>query len=410
MQHERTFPVNGTGPAPGAAPGSRRVRGRLCRLLAVAIACGLCNAAALAQQGAAGEATRLLAQLQNADVLDPYFQNEVLATALPLVQAAAGRWSGVQVNDQPRPGWINIYLVDGEQIPDDGLNLGDRSLLRDDLKSGGWTHRSSQTILLDSSRWKRLVAATVMTQRRAPRDLIQALATVDATGLAALEPLWSEPAMRADTPENRGAGMLIRGALGYVLAHEIGHLTRAEPVGAGAAPRLPPALQADLQLRRRSQACNEYLRPEAAALKSDEREADRYAAQLIGQQCLIGDDGKLRHQIVLLGMAWYLTAAIGDKLLEMAVAPDTTPLIDGRMRTMLSPALHDRLKASHGRPVSGVVAIAFPSTHPPDTERLRLLESDLAQTRCGGSSSGSVLAQALEAQRLQMCNSLGDGK
>jgi hypothetical protein len=79
------------------------------------------------------------------------------------------------------------------------------------------------------------------------------------------------------------------------------------------------------------------------------------------------------------------------------------------MRTMLSPALHDRLKASRGRQVSGVVAIAFPSTHPPDTERMRLLAGDLAQTRCGGSSSGSgVLAQALEAQRQQMCSSLGD--
>lgn len=383
--------------------GLHRLLTRAAATLCIAIGC---HGPAAAQSVEATQ--RLLARLQALGVLDSWMQREVLAAAMPLVQASGGRFSGVQVNDFPRPGWLSIYLVDSARMPDDAaIADGGVALGREQLSAGAWTHGESGTILLDTAYWKRLTAATLMTQRKSPAPLPQALATVDARGLSAVRPWWDEAGLMQDTPENRGTGMLIRGAVAYALAHEMGHVGQASSRadGAGLPSHAPP--RSDPRLRDRAGACDEFRRPEDEAQRNAEREADRHAARLIGQLCRVPGDGPIRHQTTALGASWFMTAALADKVIAMGFAKNRTPTIDRAVQILLGADLHAALAARDPTgPTRGVIALAFPSSHPPDTDRMQAFERELAATPCGASGLVTAEADRFEAVRLRMCQSL----
>lgn len=366
----------------------------------------LYGCAACAQGATPG--ARISAKLERAGVIDNYFPEVALEVANTLAQAAPRQWQGVQVNRAHRAGWLNIYLVDARRLPENGLldDEGVPNFTADNLRGGALAHEDTQTIFINTAMGKRLTAATLMTQTKVQRDLTAALATVDAVGLDAARRFWDPATLAANTDENKRTGWLVRGALAFVLAHEMGHLILGhvkfnEPEHV----RLKQLTPRQQDERR---ACPELVDKEARERQKLEAAADQSAVALLGAQCRIGGDGQLRHSIYMLGTSWYFLASMSDKLLEMGRNTDSA-IIAKALRTKLGPQLYDQVVAAQARETRrGAVAPAFPLSHPPDTERMRAIEAGLRATPCGGGGVDSSGAQMLELYRMQMCRGLSN--
>lgn len=358
---------------------------------------------------AAQEATRGIAgKLERAGVVDAYFPDVVLEVASALARAAPGQWRGVQVNRPHRAGWLNIYMVDASRLPQAGLlaDEGIENFTPESLRGGALAHEDSGTIFLNTAMSRRLTAATVLTQTKERPDLTAALATVDVIGLDAARRYWDPSALAADTDVNRRVGWLMRGALAFVLAHEMGHLRIGRSM-----PEEPERLRVSRMTEREkdeARACPELMDRESRQRQKHEQEADSSGVALLGQQCRIGDDGKLRHSIYMLGLSWYLLASMSDKLIEMGRNTDS-PVIAQAMRSKLGPELYQQVIAAHASEKRrGAVAFAFPSSHPPDTARLQAIDQALRATPCGGAGleMSLVQAQLLDLFRQQVCRRL----
>jgi hypothetical protein len=285
-------------------------------------------------------------------------------------------------------------LLDDEGVP---------NFTAENLRGGALAHENSQTIFLNMAMWKRLTAATVMKQAKQYNDLVAALAAVDAMGLDAAHRYWDPKALTAETEINKRTGWLMRGALAFVLAHEMGHLKlghvqfhESERLRLG---NLTPRQQDERR------ACPELIDKEARERQKLESAADLAGVTMLGAQCRIGNDGQLRHAIYMLGTSWYFLAAMGDKLLEMGRSTDSA-LIAKLLRMKLGPQLYDQVVAAQAREVRRGVAPAFPLSHPPDATRMQAIENALRATPCGGGNIDSSEAKMLEMFRTQMCRNL----
>ncbi len=359
-----------------------------------------------AQTSPTGE--RIREKLVQARLIDPYFPEVALEVGESLRQAAAAQWAGVQVNGAYRPGWVNIYMVDASRLRDDALLEAEGvNFTPETLQGGAMAHQKTGIVFVNTATWKRLTAATYLVRTKTQPNITAALAAVDAVGLAAAKPAWDPAVLSVDTPETRRTGWLMRGAFAFVLAHEMGHLRNgdagASDTKAEAAVMLQGLTERQKDERR---ACPETLDPRFRARQRDEAAADMAAVELIGQQCRIGADSKLRHGIYLLGTQWYFLAAMADKLLQMGRS-SSSPLIEQGLRQLLGPALYEQVVAARAESSrKGAVAPAFPSTHPPDAIRMQNIASALAATPCGADGLDTSGAQLLEQYRISMCRSL----
>jgi hypothetical protein len=200
----------------------------------------------------------------------------------------------------------------------------------------------------------------------------------------------------------------MRGALAFVLAHEMGHIL----IGPAKSSDLPDKKRLSTMTARQMdevRACPELLPREARADQEHEHRADMAAVILLGRQCQIGtDNAKLRHAIYMLGTNWYFTAALGDKLLVMARNTDS-PNIAKMMSALLGPELYQQVVAQQRAATRrGAVKFAFPSTHPPDASRIQAIETAMASTPCGGSGISSPQISMLELFVTRYCQSLID--
>jgi hypothetical protein len=357
----------------------------------------------VAQGGPSG--TRIANKLERAGLIDAYFPEVAYDVARALAQAAPDQWRGVQVNQAYRAGWLNIYLVDARRLPEDGMlaEEGVDNFTPANLRAGALAHEDTGIIFLNTAMGKRLTAATLMTQTKVQPDLTAALATVDAMGVDAARTLWDPAALSADTPVNRRTGWLVRGALAFVLAHEMGHLR----IGRSQSEE-PDKLRLNLTPRQQDErrACPELVEKESRQRQKHEQAADLAGVALLGQQCRIGADGQLRHSIYMLGATWFFLASMSDKLIEMGRNTDS-PVIAQALRGKIGPQLYEQVVAAHANEKRrGAVALAFPSSHPPDTARMQAIEAELRTTPCGSGGLDSSGAQLLEMYRLQMCRRL----
>lgn len=350
----------------------------------------------------------ILARLQQARLIDDYYPDAVREVAESLVQAAPGKWQGVRVNESHRPGWLNVYLVDAERIADDApFDAGRAELTREALAGGALADEGSGTIFLNTAAWKRLAAATVMTRTGVQPDLAGGLATVDAKGLEATRLYWQQSTLDADTDAMRTSSWLLRGALAFVLAHEMGHLLIGPSAEADAAAARMHDL-ANLTDRQKDErlACPETLHAEYQRQQKHELAADLAAVKLLGQQCRIGKDGELRHGIYQLGTSWYFVAAMYDKLMQMGRS-SSSPFIERMLRELLGSQLYEQAIASNASSVRrGGVKAAFPRTHPPDYARTEAIQRAFADTPCGGGDLDLSQLQMMEYFRSTMCRQL----
>jgi hypothetical protein len=349
---------------------------------------------------------RVWSKLQRAGLIDAYYPDAVLEIAQSLAQAAPGVWRGVQVNSAYRAGWLNIYLVDATRLRDEAL-LADEGLQNftpEALRGGALAHEDTGIVFINTAAWKRLAAATVMKQTRLVTDLTAGLAVVDAAGLQAARKYWDPATLNNPTDEMQRVGWLLRGAAAFVLAHEMGHLR----IGRSAAAEADQVRLKDLTERQKDEraACPETLPGGFQQQQRHEQAADAAAVQLLGQQCRLGRDGELRHNIYMLGTNWYFVYAMGDKLLEMG-RNTTSPVIEKALRTLIGSELYQKAVAESANNVrKGAVKLAFPKTHPPDYARMLAIDQELRKTPCGSSGLDPSGAQLMEMFRARMCSSL----
>jgi len=351
----------------------------------------------------------IASKLQRAGVLDNYFPEVVQEVAVNLLRAGPTPWQGVQVNGAHRAGWVNIYMIDARRLPKHDLlaEEGIQNLTAENLRGGALAHEETATIFINTVMSKRLTAATLMTQTKVQPDLTAALATVDAAGLDAVRKFWDPATLSANTDANQRVGWLLRGATAFVLAHEIGHL-RIGQIQGDEPDRLRLAKLTERQ-QDEIRACPELMHKESRQRQAHERAADAAAVTMLGQQCRIGDDGKLRHAIYLLGTSWYFLASMSDKLLEMARNTDS-PFIAQALRAKIGADLYQHVVAAQAAERRrGAVQFAFPLSHPPDTERMQAIEAGLRKTPCGGEGLDSAGAQMLEMLRVQTCRRIIEG-
>jgi hypothetical protein len=364
---------------------------------------GLMGAPAAAQD----RAGRIAQKLESAGVLDSYFPDVVYEVASTLAQAAPGRWQGVQVNQRPRAGWLHIYMIDAGRLPPGNLlaDEGVDGLTTSDLEAGAAADEASDTIFVNTAAWKRLAAATVITQFKAKTGLIAALALVDAAKPDKVSKLWAPATLSQNSPKMKNVGRLLRGALAFVLAHEMGHLL----IGRAKPSNEPDELLLSHMTNRQqdeARACPALLLKGFREKQKHEKAADLAALSLLGQQCRIGSDGKLRHLIYMLGTGWYLLAAMSEKLLAMG-RHTTSPNIEKMLRARLGDQLYQEAIAARAAKFRrGAVQFAYPSSHPPDSERLRAIEAALRNTPCGGIGLDTTLPALLETVREQACRKL----
>lgn len=354
---------------------------------------------------------RIWSKLQAARLVDPgYYPDVAEEVAATLAQAAPGQWRGVQVNRPYQRGWLNLIMVDPSRVRDAALLADDgvADLSAESLAGGALAHEETGIVFVNTLAWKRLAAATVIKQLGHADGLMAAVAMVDAAGLSATERYWSPATLDADTDTSRRAAMLVRGAFAFVLAHEMGHLRIGPPAADADLKRVLPTQLSERQKDERY-ACPDTLGVEAQQRQRHESAADLAAVRLLGQQCRIGADGRIRHQIYLLGSAWYFTYAMADKLLAMA-RNTSSPFIERLMTMQLGAPLYRQAVAEHAQAQRrGGVRIAFPSSHPPDHARWQAIDAALRDTPCGGSGLGESGAQLMETMRAQMCRSLTGG-
>lgn len=350
----------------------------------------------------------IMARLQQARLIDDYYPDAVREVAESLVRAAPGKWRGVGVNEAHRPGWLNIYLVDAERLSDDTpFDAGRAELTREMLSGGALADEETGTIYVNTATWKRLAAATVMTRTGVQPDLAGGLATVDAKGLEATRRYWDRSTLDGDTDAMRTSGWLLRGALAFVLAHEMGHVLIGPSAEADAATIRMHDL-ANLTERQKDErlACPETLHTEYQRQQRHELAADLEAVKLLGQQCRIGQDGELRHGIYQLGTSWYFVAAMNDKLMQMGRS-SSSPLIERMLRELLGQQLYEQAIASSASSTRrGGVKAAFPKTHPPDYARMEAIQRAFADTPCGGGDLDLSSLQMMEFMRSNMCRQL----
>ena len=368
----------------------------------------VCTLGASTEANAQGKSLNIAAKLERAGVIDAYFPDVAMEVAGALALAAPRQWKGVQINRAHQPGWLNIYMVDARRLPAAGLlaEEGIEHFTPESLRGGALAHEPSGTIFLNTAMWKRLTAATVLKQNKSPDDITAALATVDVMGLDAARRYWDPVALSKDTPVNQRVGWLMRGALAFVLAHEMGHLligrtTAEEP------DRLRVARMTERE-KDEARACPELMHRESRERQRHELAADLAGVELLGRQCRLGKDGKLRHSIFLLGTSWFFLASMSDKLIEMG-RNTNSPFIAQLLRANIGPQLYEQVVAAHAAERRrGAVAFAFPSTHPPDTARIEAIEKAMSATPCGSEGLAASLMQIklLDMLRLRVCQRL----
>ena len=371
---------------------------RCCLML---YACVYLFSAAAFAQDTVGEV--IFAKLTRGGYIDSYQQAMTSEVASNLI-AATDRWSGVQVNGQHRSGWINIYLVDANRLLKDDILAAEG--IGGTLYHNALTHEESATIFIDTGLLKAIAASTYLKQAKVVDSLEAGVAKVQVDGLDALRQAWDPKTLaQVDQPIVQRVNMFLRGTLAFIVAHEMGHVA----IGRPALNReiKPPKKNLTPRERDELHACPELLEKEQQQQQQIERRADEFAAGLLSQQCHIGSDGAIRHQMYLLGADWYFLYVMSDKLLAGARATQS-PNIRRMLIQRIGPELYTAAVEKSDRSKRGAVHAFFPSSHPPDVNRANQLEAMLSRSACGSSGigSGSMLGQLWQSMITAQCQQL----
>jgi hypothetical protein len=314
--------------------------------------------------------------LVTSGVLDAY-QLDLVDEVLGQLMRVAREWPGYQVNGPYKRTYINVYLINSSRLPERALPVSpDLNLSKNELTNNAFTDESSATIFVDTGLLKEFVA-TVMYKLATGVQLVNALAEVRIQGLDNVRHLWDpavNPRLRMRAPVENWLNFY-RGMLGFVLAHEMGHIHigRADANASTDAPILSAEQDADLRW-----ACWDTLAARYKSLQQVEAQADNYAARLIAQ--ILFPEGALRAPLLWyeLGAQTFLTYTLNKQALE-ALNQTESNYFRKAMQIQLGPELYARLPAREGRR-QGALHVVFPKRHPGSVRRIEHLLDTLSQS------------------------------
>jgi hypothetical protein len=246
--------------------------------------------------------------------LDDYLK-DLVAEVMGQLMHAAREWPGYQLNGPHKPAHVNVYLIDskrlsGQKLPvPRGINLTEEN-----LAGSAWTDEDSATIFVDTGMLKEYLAS-VMRKLDTSMPLVRALAEVRVQGLDNVRPLWdprANPRLHVRVAVENWLNFY-RGMLGFVLAHELGHIHMGRQSANEGADAPTLANKQDMDVR---WACWDTLSAKFRSQQQVEARADRYAARLIVQ--ILFPEGALRAPLLWyeLGAQTYLLYTLNAQFLS----------------------------------------------------------------------------------------------
>ena len=317
--------------------------------------------------------------LSASGVLDNYLQ-DLVEEVIDQLMGVAREWPGYQVNGPYQQGYVNVYLIDSKRLSRQKLAI-DAELKLDEpnLAGNAITHENSATIFIDTGMLKEYLAA-VMRKRGTGMPLINAVAEVRVQGLDHVRDLWDpaiNPRLKARPPVEDWLNFY-RGMLGFVLAHELGHLHLGKPVINEGTNTPTLSNKQDMDLR---WACWDTLGAKFRALQQVEAQADSYAAHLIAQ--VLFPEGALRAPLLWyeLGAQTYLLYTLNAQFLDVLNATESH-YIQRALQIQLGTELYSSLvvQAESLQRERGALHIVFPKAHPTSVRRMEQLLQVLAKS------------------------------
>lgn len=373
------------------------------RNFAVALLSCLCFALTMPVQAAdQGAGAAIYNILSTRNYLDAYLLPMIDEITADVVKAA-GRWRGYQINRPYREGFVNVYLVDSARLPEvNALAPYDIPLARSDLYDAfAITDEISATIFIDTRSLREFVASSNLKPEFG--DLMPAIASVRLYGLEKVRSSWDQtlnPELRSSNQLSR-MQQLTRGAMAFVIAHEMGHIVVGKREPPDVRRTHKPYTGKD---RDTYHACPELIDPERRAKQAVEKAADDFAAQTLANVCV----EKPRHLRYELGAEWYFLYLMNKKLLY-SVKTTQSRFIHTTVRNKVGEKLYAALVAQPEDLGRGSVHLTFPPSHPPDYRRVAESLGKLHASPCSlnyGEPAASPQMQLLDMFTVRACQDL----
>ena len=345
--------------------------------------------------------------LSRLGALDDYLVGIARGITADLVRAS-GQWTRAQVNGPYEPGGINVYLVDSRRLPESNpLPEAGVDLARSNLEGNAVTLEAPRLIMIDTVFLKSMVSAATLLGGPKPVDTINAVASLRAHGLDAFVNLWDpakNAALSAPGPVDKWY-MLYRGALAFVIAHELGHVSLG-PREVVARSQARPFTGRDRDTYR---ACPLLVDPGHREKQAVEAEADKVAARLLAGVCAQLTPQQPRKFVYELGAQWYFVYTMGQGLVSALFATESR-LIHTYMKTKLGADLYGAILKTAEREDRGSVQVFFPFTHPPDYRRAVDSLGQLRRLPCSYfyGEAESAEPQLLEQVRDRACREMAE--
>ena len=269
------------------------------------------------------------------------------------------------LNQAYRPGAINVYIVDAGLLDPLELNTLDVPDIGDAVAL-----EEASIIIIDERHLKELVTLSVLFwENKWPMH--RAMAELELQGLPLLRDLWDPSLNRAlASDEVQSWRIAFRGALGFLLAHEIGHIRMGQSE--------PAQIRQKYVFRSRRErdihwACPELVDERAAVHQEIEGRADAYAVRLLRARS--GDRSPGRYEV---GAEWYFSVLLERSFMEalgrirdLDGKPELQYFLKQRYGPRVFEALIDKRRAKE-HPRLGPVNAFYPRTHPSVLARLSL--------------------------------------
>lgn len=315
--------------------------------------------------------------LRSGGFLEDYMVDEV-GEIVGTVVEAAHRWPGYGINRPYVEGFVNIYLVDAQRLPE--ANVLERlgvELARYSLQGNALAHEKTGTLFVDTVLLKSLVTASQMFGNSGV-DTASAVGAIRGRGIDAFRQFWDparNPALQSAEYTDKWA-MLASGALAFILAHEMGHIA----VGArDISKRRSPMRFKDKEDKDKHWVCSDLVDEKYRHQQRIEKEADDFAVSLISE--VLFPPGVLTKPLLRyeLGARWYIVYSLSEQMVDSLYATESEN-IRAALRLQFGSEIYNELMAARTSSGKGSVHVFFPKSHPANIRRASVSLGNLAQS------------------------------
>lgn len=353
--------------------------------------------------GVADKGSAIYEVLSRQGLLEDYMPEAVSEIAGTLIMAAQ-RWPGYGVNQPYLSGYVNIYMVNGDRLPEENvLEEFGVELARHSIQGNALAHEETGMLFVDTGLLKSLVTVALLSGE-GEMPILTAIAAVKAHGVDAFRQLW-DPEMNSalkNAEDTDKWAVLASGATAFVLAHEIGHIYLG--VDDESRRRKPMLFKSKADEDNRW-ACEDLVDEKYRQQQRIEQEADDFAVSILSQ-VLFPEIPQLRYEI---GANWYIIYSLSEQIVESLYATKSE-YIQNSLQTEFGPEIYQKLVARRESSGRGSVHVFFPKSHPANIKRLSVSLERMGQSPYsadqGKPSSTDAYVAMLETLRAGECENL----